>query len=240
MPLASAPAEVTLESGLRCLACGYPLLGTEPLRCSECGRSYERGDIDYFFAGDEQQRFDLVIWLVVSNLFLRLVALPHLLWLGRAGAALVIAWACHVAGRGKSEGPGRYYGIAGTICGLLMLLLFSHPSHALPYFTLDLIAGCTLILSMLHAPDGRRIARVSLTGRIAPVLLFLAPVFALGCYLVSQVPEAVAPFTGPVFELFPPYQALAPGLAAAGVWVLAWFTLTGVRRMFFVTRDEAA
>jgi hypothetical protein len=238
LPLATPAATPAEDGAWRCLHCGYPLMGTEPLRCNECGRTYDRGDLEYFFGGDEQQRFDMVIWLVVSNLFLRLVVLPHLLWLGRAGAALVVAWACHVAGRGKPEGAGRYYGIAGTICGVLMLLFFSHPGQSLPYFTLDIIAGCALLLSMLHTHDGRRIAGVMLTGRVAPLIIFLAPVFALGCHLMSQVPEAVAPFTGPVFELFPPYRAVAPALAAAAVWVLAWFTLAGARRMFFHRKEE--
>lgn len=216
----------------RCLHCGYPLAGESELRCSECGHSYDHQTLEYWFSGQERTRFEHVLWLVLACLFLKLLVLPQLLWVARLGAAAAIAWASHLASRGKHESVARYYGIAGMAIAGLILVCFAWVESSLPFYTLDMIAGCVLLLAMLHDPVSGGIGVVTVGRRIAPVLLFAAPIFAIGCALVQA---AIGTQLAPVATAGPytPFGFVVPYLAAAAVWVFVWRTLAGIRRMLF-------
>jgi hypothetical protein len=237
-PLTDASAVQTdrAATDYRCLNCGYPLPQGDELRCTECGRTYAASDLEYWFAGDEARRFDIVIWLALANLFLRLMVLPNLQWIARAGGGLLIAFSCWAAAREKLDGPGRYYGIAGAICGLLMFIGFSGDTSRLPYYTLDIIGACALLLSMLHTPDNLRIGRHTMGGQLAPFVLFAAPVLGIALYMLDQV-GPVPNLPAAIIEHFPFYTALAPAVFAAGVWILVWRTLAGLKRLYFTPRD---
>jgi hypothetical protein len=207
------------------------------LRCSECGRTYDTETLDTWFAGDEKARFDHVLWLVAASLFLRLLLLPQLLWIAKLGGAAVAMWACYIALRNKPEGPGRFYGVAGLAAGALMILSFAWSPNPLPYYTLDMLSGCVLLLAMLHDAYGGSVAHFSLGRGLAPVLLFGTPVFALGCYLADRAAGANLIGRSPILDAFPPFTAGLPYVAAAGVWIFVWRTLAGIRGLLFGPRS---
>ncbi len=221
----------------RCLGCGYPLAG-EDLRCAECGRSYDADTLAAWFSGDERARFDHVLWLATASLFLRLLLIPQLMWVAKLGGAAVAMWACYVAMRNKPEGPGRFYGLAGITAGGLMTLSFAWSANPLPYYTLDMLAGCVLLLAMLHDASGDGVAGHSASRALAPVLLFLTPLFALACYLADWATGAALAGRSALFDAFPPFTTGAPYLAAAGIWIFVWRSLTGIRKLLFGERDD--
>lgn len=218
----------------RCLYCGYPLLTVGELRCSECGRSYDEEALEYWFSGDEQQRFEHVVWLAAASLFFRLLMLVgQTLWVGRIGSALALAWACHLAHRGKQGSVGAYYALGGIFAGIVMFLAFSWtPKQALPYHTLDIIGGCVLLLAMLHDPVGGDIGGVTVGRRLTPILLFAAPVFALACLVVDASLGARGTISTALGD-YSLFGLVVPYVAAAGVWLFVWRTLGGIRRTLF-------
>jgi hypothetical protein len=217
----------------RCLRCGYPLPTGGELRCAECGHAYDRDTVESWFSGEEQARFEHVLWLVVAGLFLRLLVLPQLLLISRLGSAVVIGWACYLAYRGKQESTGGYYGLAGMIAAGLMFFVFSWQKSALPFHTLDMIAGCLLLLAMLHDPSGVGVGAVTGGQRLAFAILFGAPVLAVACYVCEQAADASLASGNPFLSLYPPFGLLVPYLAAGGVWLFVWRTLAGIRHMLF-------
>lgn len=227
------------EPAYRCLNCGYPIAEDGELRCTECGRTYDQDVLETWFSGEEQARFEHVIWLVVAILFVKLILLQQLLKVARVAGAGAIAWSSHVASRGKPAGPGRFYAIAGMVVAGLMLFA-SFWDDALPYYTLDMIGGCVLLLSMLNDATGERIGGVTLGRRLAPAILFAAPVFGLGCYVFqSTVGTQLAAATGTIGGPGPysPFDRLfdfvIPFFAAAAVWVFVWRALAGMRKLLF-------
>ena len=228
----------------RCLRCGYPIADRETLRCNECGRMYDQNDLEYWFGGEEQARFEHVMWLALGCLFLKLLLLPELRWVARVGAGIVLAWGSHVAMRGKPEGPGRYCGIGGVAVGVIMFVGFAWLPSPLPFYTFDMIGGCLLLLATLHNPVGGHVGGTLAARRLTPVLLFLVPIFSLACWQAGQAAASAAPATpppGPVvpflsptlLQQYPPFDFLLPYLASIGVWVYVWRVLAGVRKMLF-------
>ncbi len=72
----ASPKVGPLPEHYRCLRCGYRLAGAPSLRCPECGAENDLERLEAWFDGAEQGRFDLVIWLILAGLFLRLLLLP--------------------------------------------------------------------------------------------------------------------------------------------------------------------
>ncbi len=248
-PVAPPPSELAPGEAppFRCLHCGYPIADTDELRCMECGRTFERETLEAWSSGEEKQRFEHVLWLVLASLFLKLLLLEPLLVLGRVADAFVVAWACWVAVRNKPEGPGRFFGVGGIVTGGLMLVGFAWPKNALPFYILDIIAGCLLLMSLLSDPSVGRVASVTIGRQAAPLLLFAAPVFG---FILWSVKQTVAPATTPgivVFpgtptsflDRFPPFDFLIPYLTAAVVWIFVWRSLAGVRKMLFAQPEAA-
>ena len=227
-PSGSAPVTVTAEGEppYRCLHCGYPIADSPELRCSECGRTYEHETLEYWFSGEEQRRFEHVLWLVIAALFMKLLLLPQLLGLGRVGGGLAVMAAGYLASRGKTQSTGGYFAIATTIVGAVMALGFACTTAPLPYYTLDIIAACLLLLGMLHDPVGGVVGGTSGGRRITPIILFAAPVFAIACYglerLVATPGSLILPppGSGPsLWEIYSPFGFVVPYLTAIGVWV---------------------
>lgn len=227
------------EPRYRCLACGYPLLSDEQARCAECGRTYDAETLEHWFGGDERRRFEHVIWLVLATLFVKLLVLPELWWVARVAGAIVILAAGFLAYRGKQDSVGGYFALAAMVIGGLMILGFSWGGRSLAYYTLDMIAGCVLLLAMLHDPVCGPIGRMHVGRRIAPVLLFLAPPLAIACWIIEQTLSSANPgalFGPPPLTLaghYPLFSFVVPYLAAAGMWFFVWWTLAGVRRVYF-------
>ena len=250
-PVGRGPAPAGAPAGkprYRCLRCGYPIAEDRGLRCNECGRSYDRDTLEHWFAGEESHRFEHVIWVTLGCLFLKLLLLPSLLIVARVGGAVVIAWGCHVAMRGKAEGPGKFCAIGGLAIAVLMTLGFAWLDDPLPYYTFDMIAGCLLLLAMLHDPVGGGVGGAMAGRQIAPILLFVAPLFGVVCWQADHVfgssfagtPTLGAPSTS-LLQSYPPLRFILPHVASAGVWIFVWRVLAGTRKMLFdVGEDESA
>ncbi len=221
----------------RCLACGYPLLDNGNLRCSECGREHDRATLNAWFSGDEESRFTRVIWLIVATLFLRLFLLPPLLWASRAAAACVIVVAGLTAYAGKQGSIGGYYAGATIAAGSFMVLL-TWATSPLSYYTLDLIAGCTLVLSLLHEPCVGRVLPRRTDATLPLVALFLAPLLAGVCYLLLQT--TAPPMWGAVTvpAAYSPFGFVVPAVAATAIWLFAWRTAVRVRNTLFRSADS--
>ncbi len=176
----------------RGLHCGYPIPEGGALRCNECGRTYTVETLEHWFGGDEQQRFDHVHWMVVATLFtMLLMPLPGIGGFGRASAGIALAWASHLANRGRQGSTGGYYAIAGMFIGIVMFLVFSWRlegiSDDLAFYTLHMIGGCVLLLAMLSDPQGGDVAGAAFSKRLAPIILFATPVFAGACWLLDAL-----------------------------------------------------
>ena len=83
--------------------------------------------------------------------------------------------------------------------------------------------------------------------RLAPFVLFAAPLLAVGCWFLDQWFAGLAvgssvnapPGTPPALsQVYAPFLFVLPYLAAAGVWVFVWRTLAGVRKMLFETLES--
>jgi hypothetical protein len=228
----------------RCLHCGYPLLEGGDLRCTECGRTYTADTLEHWFGGDEQQRFDQVLWMVLASLFAKLLMplpLPGIPWCGRAGAALALGWACHLANRGKQATTGGYYAIAGMFTAAVMFLVFSWPQPGalddLAFHTLDMIGGCVLLMAMLSDPFGGDVAGAVFSKRLTPIILFATPVFAgVSWVLHAAVGTQFGTLTLP--DDYAPFGVIAPYLAAAAVWLFVWRTLAAIRRTLFGAPEQ--
>ncbi len=246
-PPTTAPKQVTQSPPsyarhppeFRCLACGYPLLDDGELRCSECGHEHDRPTLKAWFNGDEESRFTRVIWLIVATLFLRLFMLPPLLWAARVAAACAIVAAALTAYAGKQGSIGGYYAGATMAAGSFMVLL-SWATSPLSYYTLDLIAGCTLLLSLLHEPCVGRVLRRRTDATVPLVVLFLTPLLAGGCYLLLQTNLATTVGTLTLPPAYSPFGFIVPAVAAAAVWLYAWRTAVNVRNTLFRVPDASA
>lgn len=221
----------------RCLSCGYPLVDDAAPRCSECGHAYERSALRDWFSGEEEKRFEAVNWLILAILFLKLLLLPQLLWVSRLATAVAAGWACYLARKGKQGSPGAYYGVAGMTAAGLMLLASAGSDSGLSFHTLDIIAACLLLLSVLHDPAIGRIGTFAIGGRVALVLLFLAPLFAVVCFVLALAVRSQVTLPS-LLKAYPPFQFIVPYLAAAGAWLLAWRTIATVRRRLFQDPDD--
>lgn len=240
----SKPQPARLAQGemprYRCLSCGYPLLGGQNNRCPECGRSFSKSDLRLWFSGEEETRLNNVIWFVVACLFLKLMLIPVLVHAARLATMIIIAWACVRAAYGKGDSAGGYFGMAGLIAAGLMLLT-AWQETPLGFYALDMIAGCLLLLAMVHDAQGGTLARASGSRTAALVLLFLSPLVASACWYAHD--QGVQPWSttvvpdpyGDVFGFVIPYAG------AAGVWLLVWWTLTRMRKLLFgrLSGDEA-
>ncbi|MEW6250771.1 MAG: hypothetical protein AB1716_08995 [Planctomycetota bacterium] len=222
----------------RCLYCGYPIAEAPELRCLECGRKYTRERLEPWFDGTEQQRFDHVLWLVVASLFLRLFLIQPLLVLGRLGNAILIAWACWLVLREEPEGPRRFYGVGGVMVAGLMLLGFFWMDNTIPYYMLDIVAGCLLLLALVHERGGGRVARVLVGVQLAQVILFAAPVFGLVLWSVYAVAGDPAATGNAILARYSLFGFILPYLAAAAVWLLVWRTVVAARRLLFAPGEE--
>lgn len=237
------PAEID-EPPYRCLHCGYPIAAGDCPRCSECGRTYDADVLRRWFDGDEQRRFEHVVWLVLAVLFLKLLLLPELLWVSRLGTVAVLGWAGVVALRGKQNSIGGHYAVGVlVVAGLMLLVSWGVP---LAFYTLDTIAGCLLLLAMLHDPEVGPVCGTSGGRRIAPLLLFIAPVFAIGCYFAERmlmhsfVFPALAPGTpASLAAIYTPFGFILPYLAAAAMWVFVWRALAGAQQTLFGKMTQA-
>lgn len=228
------------EPAYRCLHCGYPMLSTGSLQCTECGKSFDRDTLEHWLYGDEESRFEHVIWLILAILFLKLLLLPQLLSLARLGGAVAIGIAGWVTLRGKQGSIGGYFASATIVVAVLMGLMFAWGSNPLPYFTLDMISACLLLLGLLYDPVAGAVGGQTLGRRVVPILLFAVPLFGIACYVLAgvlssalgavQVPEALEPFHPLLFIL--------PYLASAALWVLVWRTVVAVRNTLFRPNAE--
>lgn len=238
-PTPPAPSPNEMEEPLyRCLHCGYPIAEGGAPRCNECGRTYDADVLERWFDGDEKQRYEHVTWLVLAVLFLKLLLLPDLLWVSRLGTVSVLIWVGVLALRGKQNSIGGYYAIGVlVVAGLMLLVSWGVP---LAFYTLDMIAGCLLLLAMLHDPEIGPLLTSSTSRHLAPILLFVAPVFAIGCYvghrivastLIVSVPTTRSAQT--LSEIFTPFGFILPYLAAAAVWIFIWRTLAGMQKKLF-------
>ena len=234
---ASASNRRAAEPEYRCLACGYPLADDGELRCSECGRVHDRSTLNAWFDGDEESRLTRVIWLIVATLFLRLFVLPPLLWASRAAAACVIVIAGLTANAGKRGSIGGYYAGATIAAGSFMLLL-TWATSPLSYYTLDLVAGCTLLLSLLHDPDAGRVLRRRTDATVPLVALFLAPLLAAGCYLLLAWSPTTVIGTLTLPPEYSPFGFFVPAAAATAIWLLAWRTAVTIRNVLFRRSDS--
>lgn len=238
LPPAARPPAVPLDRTYRCLECGYALAGVRELRCPECGRPCDPDTLEQWFDGPEPARFDHVLWLVSASLLLRLLLLPEMLFVSRLGIAIVAAWASRVAGRGKEDTVGGYFGLAGTIVAVLMLLGFSWLASPLAFHTLDVMTAGMVLQAMLYGPTGRRVGLAAGARWLGRGLVVLAPLLALACHIMDQTWGGATTPPNPLYVPYPPYRFVVPFAAAAAAWVAVWVALALLRRTLFTAPVE--
>lgn len=238
----TVPAEEEVDAEVRppyrCLHCGYPLASGAP-RCAECGHSYNEADLAKWYAGDEERLLDQVIWLSLATLFLRLFVLPELFWIAKLGTAVVIMWAGFTVRSQRESGLGAQYA-TGCVALSIVMLLVGLTSNTLPFYTLDIATGCLLLLAMLRHPEGSSIASVLAAEKTALVLLFLAPVLALGCWLLDSALAAglsSGQLSLPTLGTLSIPRLVIPYFAAAAVWLLVWRSLAAVKKLLFAPAE---
>jgi len=224
----------------RCLRCGYPIADLRNPRCNECGRVHTKDTLEWWFSDEERTRLNNVIWLVLAVIFTKLMFIPLIMGLARCGGAVAVGVACTVAMNGKKGTVGGYCGVSGLIIAVIMGLGFSwDAAYAVPFYTLEMVAACLLLLSVLHDPMGGGVGGALPARQIAPILLFVVPLLGAGCWWLQK---AVGPdlgiFSG--WEPFTPFGFILPYVAAAAVWVFVWLALAGTRKMLFASLEGAA
>lgn len=221
----------------RCLRCGYPIADLRHPRCNECGRTYTKDTLEWWFSDEERTRFNNGIWLVLAVIFTKLMFIPLIMGLARFGGAVVAGVACVVAMNGKKGTVGGYCGVSGLVIAVIMGLGFSWSDEmAAPYYTLDMVTGCLLLLALLHDPMGGAVGGALPARQIAPVVLFVAPLLGAGCWWLQKVVGAnLGLFAG--WEPYTPFGFIAPYVAATAVWVFVWIALMSARKMLFANLD---
>lgn len=221
----------------RCLYCCYPLYDLSAKRCTECGHEIDADTLKTWFGGEEQSRFDQVLWIMVIVLFLKLLLLPDIQWVGLVGTGILIVAAGFMAGRDKSQTIGGFLGFGAAGLAVCMLLTMLVPLAAA---TLEMIAACALTLSLLHDNDGQRIVRSAVVSWATPILIFCVPVFGLACYVARMFVPAPAAGTGPTPVLATVLDTWVPYAASAGLWLFLWLSLRNLRRRLFAPPSQEA
>lgn len=259
---ANEPAKHRAEDAVtlaryRCLTCGYPLMVSGETRCSECGRQYAVATLENWYSGAEEQRLDLVMWLIRLSLGLKVLLIPVVLgffwsqypsivWLGDLAAVVWMLW---FAMRGRVREIGARYAIIGLHLAAILIWFElqvatedrSPMTGGLPSAYAASEAACGLLLLMaLHRRE---------TGIVLPGSVFLQRLCIFG--LVSIAPVAfvvnrlVTPGTTLSGQLFGSGGMLvAPGAIAfvlnVGVWLFIWWRIYRLRRILFGRRDTIA
>jgi hypothetical protein len=231
------PASRKTEPTFHCLNCGYRLEAASDYRCSECGRAHDAATLERWFSGDEERRFVSVQWFVSAALLAKLFVFPQLMCVTRGAAALAVGAACYLAYREKRDSVGGYYAIAGVVTAAF-LLAFAGYQSPLPYFTLDLIAGCLLMLSLLHDAEGLVLWESRGTRMLLLGVLFAVPI--LGSLLYWLDARAALPALPAPLDSYSLFGFVAPFLAALALWGYVWWTIRQIRTTIFPKNDAGA
>lgn len=225
----------------RCLRCCYPLYDLTGQRCTECGHEIDADTLKTWFGGEEQSRFDQVLWIMIIVLFLKLFLIPEIQWVGRIGTAVLLIAAGVMAGRDKNQTIGGFLGFGAA--GLAACMLVAGCASPLAALTLEMIAACALTLSLLHDDHGQRIAQPMLVSWATPILLFCTPVFGLACYIGSTFFATASPAGTPTPAaslLLMIVDTWIPYAASAGLWLFLWLALRDLRQRLFADPGEEA
>lgn len=237
------PSAAESDARFRCLYCGYPLMEQSQFRCPECGQEHERYVLERWFWGSEENRINRVLWLVRACLFLKLWVWSDVMPIAAMASAGAAGWACWLAGNDKRDTVGWHYAVAGmAVAGLLIVSQLAMDIGIATWATLDLVAGCLLLVTILRDRDRQRLWREPVGSRTALGIIFVAPVLGLGLsWFVTLVmrggltPLYAAMFTGASsgFSFTRTLAMFIPHAIALGVWVFVWRWLEGLKRAMF-------
>lgn len=228
------------------MGCGYPLMAANGHVCSECGASYALPTLERWFGGAEASRYERVLWLVRVCAFLKLWLLWDLRELATLASAVLTAWACWIAGEGKRGRVGWQYAVCGmTVSGLMLMAGWTNRGTPAVVLTLEMLAACLLLVTMLRDADGVRIVGEPFSSRVAIGIILATPVLSIVMHHAAAYLEIALRggggglFSGPstvgglVGELVP---LAAPQAAALAVWLFVWWRLGVVRGALFGRR----
>lgn len=231
------------SAAYRCLYCGYELDPGSDMICPECGTQFTRRVLDRWFDGDEQQRLERMMWLIMAILFLKAcMFIPAFTFFARFIGALAAMYACWLSFHDKTETNAGMFGVAGFLASLVTLCLIISPAAAYP-LVLDMAPAGLLLAAAVTDREGFELLGEHGYKRMALIIVFATPLVAGGLFGIeslvrSQITAApgAAPGTAPspAARLAIEWLLVAlPVMLSLLVWLYVWWSLRQIQRVLF-------